>query len=177
MAKFVDAKNRIWIVDVTGTTIRRVKTLTGKSLLDVVDKDLIAELTNDFLLLSEVLYAVCKPQADLEEIGQDEFESGLIGDVLSDGLNTLVDAILTFLPEPRRRLIQKAIERYREVTARGMERIESQVSDPAMMDRVMTMMDEQLPTLEDCVRESLRASGLSDSVSNSLASSASTPVR
>ncbi len=65
MQKFVDrAAGRIWIVDIDNTTLRRVKTLTGVHLLEAIDGDLITRLSTDPLLLGDVLFAICKPQAD-----------------------------------------------------------------------------------------------------------------
>ena len=73
MQKFVDRHGRVWIVDIDNTTLRRVKTLTGVRLLDAVDGDLIPQMTQDFLLLGEVLFAACKPQADKDSIDQEVF--------------------------------------------------------------------------------------------------------
>jgi len=98
MQKFVDRHGRVWIVDIDNTTLRRVKTLTGVRLLDAVDGDLIPQMTQDFLLLGEVLFAVCKPQADKDSVNQEAFESGLSGDCLTEARNSLVEPLLEFLP-------------------------------------------------------------------------------
>ena len=100
MQKFVDRHGHVWIVDIDidSTTLRRVKTLTGVRLLDAVDGDLIPQMTQDFLLLGEVLFAVCKSQADKDSINQEAFESRLSGDCLNKAHNSLVEALLDSLP-------------------------------------------------------------------------------
>ncbi len=76
MQKFVDRAGRIWIVDIDNTTLRRVKTLTGVHLLEAIDGDLITRLSTDPLLLGDVLYAICKPQADQQQITDEAFGEG-----------------------------------------------------------------------------------------------------
>ncbi len=49
-------------------TLRRVKTLTGVQLLEAIDGDLVTRLSTDPLLLGDVLFAICKPQADQQQI-------------------------------------------------------------------------------------------------------------
>ena len=166
MAKFVDTKNRIWIVEISNTTLRRVKTLTDVRLMDAVDGELIPQLSQDFLLLGEVLYAVCKPQADKESIDQDEFESGLSGDTFTEARDALVEALLEFLPEDQRRLLAKAVEHQREVTARGMAMIHKRLDDPKLVDQMVADMEANLAVPD-----------LSGSSIDSPASSASTPDR
>ena len=166
MAKFVDTKNRIWIVEISNTTLRRVKTLTDVRLMDAVDGELIPQLSQDFLLLGEVLYAVCKPQADKESIDQDEFESGLSGDTFTEARDALVEALLEFLPEDQRRLLSKAVEHQREVTARGMAMIHKRLDDPKLVDQMVADMEANLAVPD-----------LSGSSTDSPASSASIPAR
>jgi hypothetical protein len=166
MSKFVDAKNRIWVVDVTNTTLRRVKSLTDVRLMDAVDGELIPQMSQDFLLLGEVLFAVCKPQADRESITQEEFESGLAGDHLTEARDALVEALLEFLPEDQRRLLTKAVAHQREVTARGMEMLHRRLDDPNLISQTVAQLEANLAV-----------PALNGSSTSSPASSASTPDR
>ncbi len=166
MSKFVDAKNRIWVVDVTNTTLRRVKSLTDVRLMDAVDGELIPQMSQDFLLLGEVLFAVCKPQADRESITQEEFESGLAGDHLTEARDALVEALLEFLPEDQRRLLTKAVAHQREVTARGMEMLHRRLDDPNLISQTVAQLEANLAV-----------PALNGSSTSSPASSVSTPDR
>ena len=51
-------------MDIDNTTLRRVQELTGVHLLEAIDGDLVTRLSTDPLLLGDVLFAICKPQAD-----------------------------------------------------------------------------------------------------------------
>ncbi len=92
MQKFVDRAGRIWIVDIDNTTLRRVKTLTGVHLLEAIDGDLITRLSTDPLLLGDVLYAICKPQADQQQITDEAFGEGLAGNSIDDATGALLEA-------------------------------------------------------------------------------------
>jgi hypothetical protein len=151
MQKFIDRRGRVWIVDIDNTTLRRVKTLTGVRLLDAVDGDLIPQMTQDFLLLGEVLFAVCKPQADKDSVDQEAFESGLSGDCLTEARNALVEALLDFLPEDQRRLLSKAVTHQKMIETRGLAAIEKRLDDPNLVDRIVEDLERKLavPTLND----------------------------
>ena len=49
MQKFVERHGRVLIVDIDHTTLRRVRTLTGVRLLDVVDGDLIPQIVGTWM--------------------------------------------------------------------------------------------------------------------------------
>ena len=144
MQKFVDRKGRMWVVELDNTTLRRVKTITDVRLLDAVDGELITRLSEDFILLGDVLYAICKPQADKEGISDEEFGQGMAGDSIADATAALVEALLAYLPEARRRLLRKAAEKQRMIETRGMQLIEQRLDDPRLVEGVIEEMEKQL---------------------------------
>ena len=111
MQKFVDRRSRVWIVDIDNTTIRRVKALTGVLLLDAIDSELITQLAGDPLLLGDVLFAICKPQADQQNIGDESFAEGLAGDSIDEACKAMIGALIDYFPESRRRLLRKAADK------------------------------------------------------------------
>ncbi len=109
MQKFVDRAGRIWIVDIDNTTLRRVKTLTGVHLLEAIDGDLITRLSTDPLL-----WAMCSLQsASRKRTSTDHRRSlreGLAGNSIDDATGALLEALINYFPESRRRLLRKAAE-------------------------------------------------------------------
>ncbi|MDP5053114.1 MAG: hypothetical protein NWP69_04940, partial [Congregibacter sp.] len=69
-----------------------LKALTGVQLLEAIDGDLITRLSTDPLLLGDVLFAICKPQADKQEITDESFGEGLAGNAIDDATNALLEA-------------------------------------------------------------------------------------
>jgi hypothetical protein len=165
MQKFVDRAGRIWIVDIDNTTLRRVKTITGVHLLEAIDGDLVTRLSTDPLLLGDVLYAICKPQADQQQITDEAFGEGLAGNSIDDATNALLEALISYFPESRRRLLRKAAEKQKMIETRGINAIERRLDDPNLVDKIVEELERKLgvPTS-------------SGSLSDSQASLESTPV-
>ena len=166
MQKFVDRRGRVWIVDIDNATLRRVKALTDVRLLDAIDGELITRLSSDPLLLGDVLFAICKPQADQQDVDDEAFAEGLAGDAIDEACKAVVDALVAYFPESRRRLLRKAAEKQRMIETRGLEAIERRLDDPTLVDSIVNDLERKLavPTSNE-------------SSSNSPASSESTPDR
>ena len=164
MQKFIDRRGRVWIVDIDNTTLRRVKALTDVRLLDAIDGDLISQLSSDPLILGDVLFAICKPQADQQDVDDDSFAEGLAGDAIDEACKAMVDALVAYFPESRRRLLRKAADKQKMIETRGLEAIEKRLDDPNLVDRIVGDIERKLAVPTS-----------SDSSSVSPASSESTP--
>ena len=64
MKTFKDNADRTWTVQVNVDAIKRVRDLAGLDLLSAVDAALLEKLASDPVLLCDVVYAVCKQEAD-----------------------------------------------------------------------------------------------------------------
>jgi hypothetical protein len=144
MQKFVDRAGRIWIVDIDNTTLRRVKTLTGVQLLEAIDGDLVTRLSTDPLLLGDVLFAICKPQADQQKITDEAFGEGLAGNSIDDATGALLEALISYFPESRRRLLRKAAEKQKLIETRGINAIEKRLDDPNLVDKIVEDLERKL---------------------------------
>ena len=148
MKNFVDAAGRVWVVDVNVATIKRVRALAGVNLLEVVEGDLIERLSGDPILLADVLYAVCQPQATRENVSDEQFGEGLAGDVISLATTAMLDSLVAFFPEPRRRLLEKAAAKYRQVQDKALAMIEAKLESPQLETRILRQLDREL-TLQE----------------------------
>ena len=151
MQKFIDRRGRVWIVDIDNTTLRRVRALTDVRLLDAIDGDLVTRLSSDPLLLGDVLFAICKPQADQQDVDDESFAEGLAGDSIDEACKALVDALVAYFPESRRRLLRKAADKQKMIETRGLAAIEKRLDDPNLVDRIVEDLERKLavPTLSD----------------------------
>ncbi len=156
MQKFIDRRGRVWIVDIDNTTLRRVKALTDVRLLDAIDGDLVTRLSSDPLLLGDVLFAICKPQADQQDVDDESFAEGLAGDSIDEACKALVDGLVAYFPESRRRLLRKAADKQKMIETRGLAAIEKRLDDPNLVDRIVEDLERKLavPTLSDSSSDS-----------------------
>lgn len=110
MAAFKDNANNTWAVDVTVDTVKRVRSLLDVDLLGVLKGDLIQNLIGDPILLCDVLYAVCKPQADTKGITDEAFGQYMSGDAIDHATKALLEAIVDFSPsQGDRKNLQKVV--------------------------------------------------------------------
>jgi len=104
MKSFTDNAGRAWAVEVNVAALKRVKGLTGVDLMEVLDGGaLIERLIRDPVLLCDVLYAACKPEADQRSITDEEFGRAMAGDAIERATEALLDEIVSFCPSPRDR--------------------------------------------------------------------------
>jgi hypothetical protein len=122
MASFKDALGRKWQIDIDVGAIKRVRDLTGFELLSIVEQDgkPLERLRDDVVLLVNVLYAICEPQANSCGpwwrkllrlpcgITDEEFGRGLRGDCISRAWELIIGGLAHFFPEARRRMLLAA---------------------------------------------------------------------
>lgn len=147
MRNFIDSSGRVWVVDINVATVKRVKTLAQVNLLEVVQGELIERLSTDPVLLADVLYAVCQPQALREQVSDEAFGQALAGDVIDRATTALLEGLIEFFPEPRRRLLEKATAKYRQVQTKALELVEANLDNPQLEAKILQQLQEELGEL------------------------------
>jgi len=109
MRTFQDTAGRTWTVGVNVDAVKRVKALVGVDLL-ATDQKLFEMLASDLVLLCDVVYAVCQPEAEGRNVSGEEFGSAMSGDALGAAADAQVEELIGFFPKLRRReLTRKAV--------------------------------------------------------------------
>jgi|TARA_R100000482_G_scaffold22965_2_gene6724 hypothetical protein len=104
MSKFTDTEGRVWNVQLTVHLVKEVKQRLDVDLLDEQVHETLTLLTGDIVKSVDVLYILCSSQADKNEISDVEFGQSLYGDVLFEGINAMVEALIDFFPNPKKRM-------------------------------------------------------------------------
>jgi len=132
MATFRDGSGRDWAVTITVATVKRVKSLLGLDLLKIED-NLIGRVADDPVLLCDLLYAVCKPQADECGVADSAFGELLAGDVLDAATDAFLEELVGFFPRHRRRVLAAVLAKQKDllgaVAAKAMARVEELTLD------------------------------------------------
>jgi hypothetical protein len=143
MKTFTDNAGRTWTVAINVNAIKRVKGLTGVNLLDVVNGDadprdggLLGRLSSDPILLCDILYAVCKPEADPRNVSDEDFGRAMAGDAIDAGTTALLEELVDFFPQAKRRVLDKALRKLRSLEARVIDLAERRLDSP-QIDRAM----------------------------------------
>ena len=108
MAKFVDNNGRDWIVSISYASIERVQSLVGVNLCEIVmGGQLASQFIWDSLMVSQVLWALCKPEADQAKITRDQFLDAIQGDPIDIAAIAVVEAMDTgFFSRHKRSIIR-----------------------------------------------------------------------
>lgn len=116
MTTFQDSTSRVWCVTVNIAAVKRVRAGLDIDLLDIADGSIIDRLANDPVCLVDVLYLVCKPQADAAGVTDEGFGESMSGAALDAGSSALLKELVDFFPDPRRRdVLKKVLAKSEEV--------------------------------------------------------------
>lgn len=166
MRSFKDNQGRQWSVEINVTAIKRVRGLTGEDLMQVIEGTLIEKLIRDPVLLCDVVYAICKPEADSRSVSDEEFGKAMAADAIEAATTAVLEELVGFCPSPRDRAnLGRVLQATRKVMDRARDLVEKRL-DSGELDRLADRLLSE---------ESAAASAGSSSTSAPV-SSASTPA-
>ena len=178
MREFRDNEGRPWVVAITVASAERVRGLvtidvtedvaqpdgsvtrqTRTQPFDIIDTANVANtlqvLRSQYGKVGEVLYALCRKQAEEKKIDRDTFLEGLKGEAIEAGVKAIEEELVDFFPPRRRKMVALLAARMTELTDELTAQAEKGLTEA---------------TIEGMLEQSGIASG------KPLESSASTPV-
>ena len=136
MRSFKDNAGRTWTVDINVATLKRVRGLTGVDLMQVIEGTLIEKLIRDPVLLCDVVYAVCKPEADSAKVSDEDFGKAMAGDAIEAATTAVLEELVGFCPSPRDRAnLGRVLQATRKVMDRARDLVEKKL-DSGELDRL-----------------------------------------
>jgi len=136
MRTFKDNAGRTWTVSITVDAIKRVRSLLDVDLLEVVGGKLIDRLITDPVLLCDIVYAVCKPEADAQSVSDEDFGRAMAGDAIEHATTALLEELVSFSPSPRDRAnFKKVLETTRRVMDKARDLVEQRI-ESGELDRI-----------------------------------------
>lgn len=129
MKTFKDNAGRTWSVSVDVDAIRRVRTALKVNLTSTDFASVLEQLLSDPVLLCDVLYVICKPEADRQKISDEDFGRSMAGDAIEHATAAFLEELANFTPNPRDRArVQRVIramwelaEKTRDVADRNLD--------------------------------------------------------
>lgn len=105
MHRFCDNAGRTWVVSINVTAIKRVRGLVGIDLYKLIDDGFrpLGTLVADPVQLADVLYCLCKDEADAKQISDEDFGRALAGDAITLAADAFVEELIDFFPDARTR--------------------------------------------------------------------------
>lgn len=147
MRSFTDNAGRVWTVAITVDSLRRVQALTGVQLLSAVEDQgaLLGRLSSDPILLCDVLYAACKPQADAAKVSDEDFGRAMAGDAIEAATAALLEDLVDFFPLQRRTVFRRALEKVTAARTLAARRALAILDGPEMDAEIARRIDEAMP--------------------------------
>ncbi len=159
MKTFIDNAGRTWTIQVNVEVIRRVRDLVKVNLLEVVEGKLLEQLISDPILLCDVIYVVCKSEADAQKVSDVDFGRAMAGDAIDNATTALLEELVDFFPAGRRRVLSKALAKLRKFETAALTAVETRLESPELENQLQAQL-----------------SALSSSSGSAPESSASTPA-
>ncbi len=152
MRTFKDNQGREWTVEITVAAIKRVRGLAGVDVMEVLEgsNGLIEKLVRDPVLLCDVIYAACKPQADERQVSDEAFGASMAGDAIEHATAALLEELVDFCPSPRDRAnLGRVLKATRDVMDKARDVVERRIDeliDSGALER--TVLEAVPPTVE-----------------------------
>ena len=166
-ASFQDRSGKTWSTAVTVNTVRRVKELVGVDLLDVFNGRLFTQLMDDPVLLVNTLYAVCQPQAEQNNVSDEQFGEQLVGDTIAEATAALTRGIIDFFPRDRRPVLEQTWTAINQVQDKGMTLATAKLKSPLMQQTIEQAMRQAENQIDQRLIEFGRSFGSSPAQSAS----------
>jgi hypothetical protein len=144
MRTFTDNAGRSWTLAINVDTIRRVRSLVDVDLLQAVEGKLIERLAGDPILLCDVIYVICKPEADQRSVSDEEFGRSMAGDAIDLATTSLLEELVDFFPKSRRQLLSKALVKFRHLESKAIELVDQQLDDPQLEQTLINQLKQRL---------------------------------
>ncbi len=141
MKTFKDEKGRDWSVHITVDSIKRVRSKLDVDLMQLVEPEFASKLLGDVINLVNIIYIVCKPEADERSISDEDFGRALAGESLDQAIDAFLNSLTEFFPLAKRRFLMKALEKSREVEARTLETITKLLDDPRLEAKIRAELE------------------------------------
>jgi len=121
MHTFNDTLGRTWSLTINVDVIRRVRSLLNINLLDAVDGKLFERLVSDPVVLCDILFAICQPEAQAKNVSDEDFGRALGGDVLDCATTALLEELVDFFPSGKRTVFRKALDKLKTLEGLALE--------------------------------------------------------
>lgn len=143
MQIFKDNEGRHWDVVVNIGSIKRVRALCEVDILNLIavkdgqtNTDLLQQIAEDPVLMVNVLYALCQPQAEKRGIGEEDFGNALVGDTIEQAMKALLEEVINFFPGAKRRVLRVIWEKAQTANTRINQAAQEMVDSPEFSKRL-----------------------------------------
>jgi peptide subunit release factor RF-3 len=119
--------------------VKRVRSALGVDLMQVAEKKdaeggrepgVLERLASDPVLLVDVIYVLCRDQANALGVTDEDFGAAMAGDAIEHAVKAMLGAIVDFFPNPRERAaLKRLLEAADQEADRARSKMEALVEE------------------------------------------------
>lgn len=130
MKTFKDNADRTWTIAINVGAIKRVRSLLDLDLMEAVEGKLIERLIGDPILLCDVIYCLCKTDADSRGVSDEDFGRAMAGDAIELATTALLEELVDFFPQGKRQLLRKALAKLKTLQSTMLSVVNERLDSP-----------------------------------------------
>lgn len=147
MRSFVDNSGRSWTLLININSVKKIRAFCNLDILElmVVDEKngttnmgVLERLSSDPVLLVDVLYVVCKDEAEKRGVSEEDFGAALSGDCIESATRQLLEEIVDFFPEAKRNMYRKALTAAYRFAEEQNKRLKTLLDDPNLENNILS---------------------------------------
>lgn len=144
MKTFTDTAGRTWTLSLTIDAAKRVKGLLDVNLLELEagDPPLLTKIGTDVILLCDVIFALVKPQADANDVTDEQFAAALGGETILAAQTALYEELVGFFRGLGRSDLAKAVDAQRRMIDLAVRKIETRIDKLDLEAAIETTLGE-----------------------------------
>lgn len=146
MKTFTDNAGRMWTVALNVDALKRVRSLCDVDLMQIVADGgkLLDRLMADPVLLCDVVFAVCKEEAETKGVSDVDFGKAMAGDPIEHATQALLEELVGFFPNRTQRdVLGKVLEKMRRYAAMAGQLAMAKVDDPELDERMRKAIEDE----------------------------------
>lgn len=141
---FRDSENRQWDIAIDVVTIKRVRDALDVNLLELANEESkLPERFNDPVFCVDVLYVLCRDQADSHNIDDIAFGRALTMDAIEEASDALMEGVVDFFRRDVRIAYRKVLDATRKVRKAQAKKLTETMESPDF-DRMLEAKIENL---------------------------------
>jgi hypothetical protein len=134
---FRDNSNREWTVSIDVAAVKRLKASSLEvDLMEAVGGDLLQRLTDDPILLVDVIYVLLKPQLDALNLSDEQFGQAMGGDSIDAATAAFLEGLCDFFPSGKRRILAKMLAKMNSLLDRRLAKA-NEILDSDQLDKLI----------------------------------------
>ena len=150
MKSFIDNKGETWDLDLNIGTAMRLQSRLDISIENCIKLDssqphdisLLEKITEDSILLFNIIYVLCETQVRERGLTQEEFAERFSGDTIAAATDALLDEIENFSRPAKRKILKRLRQISQEISDEAGEKLNQILDDPRFKNEIEAVLQK-----------------------------------